>query len=57
MSWQLLALGKEPQYPLDRRLIGCQSQSGHDGKEKKSLPLPEIESQSPKVVKIGWYDV
>jgi len=29
-----------PRYPLDRRLVGLQSQSGHSGKEKKSLPLP-----------------
>jgi len=29
----------EPQYPLDRRLSGDQSQSGCGGKEKKSLPL------------------
>jgi len=30
--------GKEPWYPLDRRLGGPQSQSGHGGKEKNSQP-------------------
>jgi hypothetical protein len=35
-------------YPLDRRLDGPQSQSGHGGKEIKvpSFPLLEIEPQS-----------
>jgi len=31
---------KEPQYPLDRRLGGRQSQSGRGGEEKNSQPLP-----------------
>jgi hypothetical protein len=32
--------GKEPQYPLDRRLGGLQSRSGHGDEEKNSqIPL------------------
>jgi hypothetical protein len=38
-----LTPGKEPRYPLDRRLGGPQSRSGRDGKEKNSQPLPGIE--------------
>jgi hypothetical protein len=32
--------GKSPLYPLDRRLGGPQSWSGHSGEEKNSQPLP-----------------
>jgi hypothetical protein len=32
--------GKEPFYPLDRRLCASRSRSGRDGEEKNSLPLP-----------------
>jgi hypothetical protein len=35
--------GKEPWYPLDRRLGGSQSQSVHRGEEKYSQPLPGFE--------------
>jgi hypothetical protein len=37
--------GKEPLYPLDRKLGGPQSRSGHNGEENKipSLSLPRIE--------------
>jgi hypothetical protein len=35
--------GKEPQYPLDRRLGGPQSHFGHGGKEKNSQPPLGIE--------------
>jgi hypothetical protein len=38
--------GKEPRYPLDRRLGGPQSRSGRRG-EKKNLPLSGIEPRSP----------
>jgi hypothetical protein len=34
---------KSPLYPLDRRLAGPNSRSGHGGKEKNSQPLPELE--------------
>jgi len=37
--------GNAPQYPMDR-MLGPQSWSGCAGKEKKSLPLPEIKLQS-----------
>jgi hypothetical protein len=52
-SGQLHALaalppGKEPQYPLDRRLGGLQSWSGRGGEAKNSQPLPGLE---PLIIK------
>jgi hypothetical protein len=38
-----LHLGKDPWYPLDRRLGGFQSRSGQGGKEKNSQPLLGLE--------------
>jgi hypothetical protein len=38
---------KDPQHPLDRRLGGAHSWSGHRGYMKNPLPLPEIEPQLP----------
>jgi len=38
-----LLLGNSPWYPLDRRLGGPQSQSGHGVEEKNSQPPPGIE--------------
>jgi hypothetical protein len=35
--------GKDPRYPLDRRLGGSQSQSGHKGYRKNSLSLQGLE--------------
>jgi len=35
--------GKEPGYPLNRRLGGFQSQSGGGGEEKNSQPLSGLE--------------
>jgi hypothetical protein len=35
--------GKSPCYPLDRRLGGPQSRSGHGGEEKNSQLQPKIE--------------
>jgi hypothetical protein len=35
--------GKEPWYPLDRRLGGSQSRSGRGGEEKNFQPPPGIE--------------
>jgi hypothetical protein len=35
--------GKNPWYPLDRRLGGPQSWSGRGGEEKNSQPLPRLE--------------
>jgi hypothetical protein len=35
--------GKEPWYPLDRRLGGLQSRSGRGGEEKIPQPPPGIE--------------
>jgi hypothetical protein len=39
--------GKEPGSPLDRRLGGPQSRSGHRGYRKNPLPLLGIEPRSP----------
>jgi hypothetical protein len=39
--------GKSPPYPLDRRLGGPQSRSGHGGEEKDSQLPPGIEPQNP----------
>jgi hypothetical protein len=41
-SLATLPQGKSSQYPLDRRLDGPQSQSGHGGEEKNSQPLPGL---------------
>jgi hypothetical protein len=38
-----LPQGRSPWYPLDRRLGGPQSRSGHGGEEKNSQSLPGIE--------------
>jgi hypothetical protein len=47
---QLLYLqGKRPWYPLDRRLGGPQSQSGHRVEEKNSQPLSGIDLWSSDV--------
>jgi len=35
-----LRQGRNPWYPLDRRLGGPQNRSGHGGEEKNSQPLP-----------------
>jgi hypothetical protein len=35
--------GKSPWYPLDRRLAGSQSRSGHGGEKKNSQPLSGLE--------------
>jgi hypothetical protein len=39
--------GKDPRYPLYRRLGGLQSRSGHRGYRKNPLPPPGIEPRSP----------
>jgi hypothetical protein len=39
--------GKEPQFPLDRRLGGPKSRSGRGGEEKNSQPQPGIEPKNP----------
>jgi len=54
MNDQALALamslwGKIPQYPLDRRIAGLQSQSGFFGDEKNLLLLPGILYQVAKL--------
>jgi hypothetical protein len=38
--------GKEPRYPLHKRLSEPQSRSGHRGDEDDISPLPEIEPRS-----------
>jgi len=42
MPWLLYPQGRSPWYPLDRRLGGPQSHSGHGGEEKNSQPPPGI---------------
>jgi hypothetical protein len=39
--------GKDPRYPLYRRLGGSQSRCGHRGYRKNPLSLPGIEPRSP----------
>jgi hypothetical protein len=38
---------KDPRYPLDRRVSGLQTRSGHRGYKKNPLPLPGIGPRSP----------
>jgi hypothetical protein len=47
-EWSASRLGPlYPRYPLDRRLGGPQSRSGHGGEEKNSQPPPGIEPPNP----------
>jgi hypothetical protein len=43
MPWLLYTQRKSPWYPLDRRLGGPQSCSGHSGEEKNSQTLLRLE--------------
>jgi hypothetical protein len=43
VSGQLYTQGKSPWYPLDRRLDGPQSRSGHGAEEKNSQPLQGLQ--------------
>jgi hypothetical protein len=45
----LTTQGKNPWYPLDRRLGGPQSRFGRGGKDKNSHPLPGPEPPPPKI--------
>jgi hypothetical protein len=45
---------KRPWYPLDRRLGGPQSQSGHGGEEKNSQPLPGLGHTTRSPVLYHW---
>jgi hypothetical protein len=47
MARQLYPQGKSPWYPLDRRLGGPQSRSGHRGEEKNSQPHRESNPRTP----------
>jgi hypothetical protein len=47
VSGQRHATERTPRYPLDRRLRGPQSRSGHRGRVKTLLLLPGIEPRSP----------
>jgi hypothetical protein len=42
-----LPQGMDRRYPLERKLVGPQSRSGHRGQRKNPLPLPGIEPRSP----------
>jgi hypothetical protein len=41
--------GKEPRYPLDKRLGGLQNRSGHSGEEKNYQPRRESNPRTPIV--------
>jgi hypothetical protein len=43
---QLNPSGKEPWYPMDRRLGGLQSRSGRGGEEESSKPLPGLQTST-----------
>jgi hypothetical protein len=45
----LYSQGEDPWYPLDRRLGGPQSRSGHGGEEKNSHTPPVLEIIHPLV--------
>jgi hypothetical protein len=49
ISWPLYAW-ENPQYPMDRRLSGPQSQCGHVGEDKNLFPLPGYEPQTVQPV-------
>jgi hypothetical protein len=49
--------GKEPWYPLDRRLGGSQSRSGRGGEEKNSQQLPVLEPPSYPGSLMGSYRI
>jgi hypothetical protein len=51
--WPLYSQGKSPWYPLDRRLGGSHSCSGHSGKEKNPSPCPELNPRTPIVQPIA----
>jgi hypothetical protein len=51
MPWPLYPQGKSPCFPLDRRLCGPQSRSGHSGEEKNSQALPGLE---PLIIQIHF---
>jgi hypothetical protein len=46
-----LVPGKNPQYPLDRRLGGPQSRSGCGGEKKNSQPLLGLPPPPPPIIK------
>jgi hypothetical protein len=45
--------GREPQYPLDRRLGGPQSWSGRDNEDRLSLPLPWIDPRLSNLAELS----
>jgi hypothetical protein len=52
--WPLYPQGKNPWYPLDRRLGGPQSHSGHCGEDKNSqikLCIQQKEACLKKIIK------
>jgi hypothetical protein len=49
-----LTQGKRPCYPLDKRLGGSQSRSGHEGEEKNSQPLPGLEPPRPSAIPLSY---
>jgi hypothetical protein len=56
VSGQLYPHGKNPWYPLDRRLGGPETQSGRRGEEKNSQPIPGLETPIIQSVVIVFLD-
>jgi hypothetical protein len=50
----LYSRGKDPRYPLDRRLSGPHTLSGRTGQGKNPLPLPGIEPRSSSRRSVLW---
>jgi len=46
--------GKNPWYPLDRRLGEPQSRSGRGGEDKNSQPLPGLEPRSSSPIPLSY---
>jgi hypothetical protein len=60
MPQLLYPQGKSPWHPLDRRLGGPQSWSGHGGEEKNSQPVPGLAPPTiqpiaqPYIIELSW---
>jgi hypothetical protein len=48
--------GKEPQYPLNKRMRGPQRRSGRFGVDKNLLALPEFESRTVQLIASHYFD-
>jgi hypothetical protein len=55
MPWTLYPQEKNPWYPLDRRLVGPQRWSGHNGEEKNPQPLLGLKPFIIQPVAVAFY--